>query len=84
MEDKTLLQNLSKHPALKERLEKILEVVNSEEIELADTAEERLIEEGRQFNREALQSWAEEQVEIQGVRFEQRHKKKIHKDSKKN
>ena len=59
MEDKTLLQNLSKHPALKERLEKILEVVNSEEIELADTAEERLIEEGRQFNREALQSWAE-------------------------
>ncbi len=56
---------------------------SSGEIELADTAEACLIEEGRQFNREALQSWADNQVKIRGDRFKNCHKQ-VRKDTKKN
>ena len=46
MDDKLFLEELSKHPALRKRIEKILSVAVdiNDSIELADTAEERLIE----------------------------------------
>ena len=60
MDDKLFLEELSKHPALRKRMEKISSVAVDihDSIELADTAEERLIEEGRHLNREALEAWA--------------------------
>jgi hypothetical protein len=76
MDDKLLLEQLSKHPALRKSVEKILRVavdMNSG-IELADTAEERLIEEGRHLNREALEAWAVNKTKQAAERFEIKHK----------
>jgi len=40
---------------------------------LADTAEERLIEEGRHFNREALDAWVVIKISQTAERFETKH-----------
>lgn len=85
MDDKLLLEQLSKHPELRKRVENILNVavdMNSG-IELADTAEERLIEEGRHLNREALEAWAASKTSQIAERFETKHKN-ARKDVKKN
>jgi hypothetical protein len=76
MDNQELINSLSEHPALKKRVEEMLKIVRSspEEIEFADTAEERIIEEGRHLNREALQAWADRQASIHSTRFEDRHK----------
>lgn len=85
MDDKLFLEQLSKHPALRKRMERILNLavdMNSG-IELADTAEEYLIEEGRHLNREALEAWAVSKTVQTTERFETKHKK-ARKDVKKN
>ena len=60
MDDETLLNLLSRNPALRSRIENILNVASNldDSIELADSAEEKLIEIGRHLNREAHQEWA--------------------------
>jgi hypothetical protein len=85
MDDELFLEQLSKHPALRKRMEKILSVAVDldESIELADTAEERLIEEGRYLNREALEAWAKSKIDQTATRFEKKHKN-ARKDVKKN
>lgn len=85
MDDALFLKQLSKHPALRKRMESILSVAVdiNESIEWADTAEERLIEEGRHLNREALEAWALNKVDQTGARFEKHHKN-ARKDVKKN
>lgn len=85
MDDELFLKKLSKHPALRKRMESILSVAVdiSESIELADTAEELLIEEGRHLNREALEAWAVNKLEQTTTRFERKHKH-ARKDVKKN
>ena len=85
MDDKLFLEKLSKHPALRKRMESILNVAVDldESIELADTAEERLIEEGRHLNREALEAWAVNKIDKNSENFEKKHKN-ARKDVKKN
>ena len=85
MDNQTLIDTLSKHPLLRKRIEAMLGVVedSSGTVELADTAEERLIEGGRHLNKEALQSWSDNQAAKQASRFEARHKN-MHKAGKKN
>lgn len=85
MEDEVLLGLLSQNPALRQRIEGILRVAGNlqESIELADTAEEQLIEEGRHLNREALQAWASSKASQSATQFEKRHKS-TRKDIKKN
>lgn len=85
MDDALFLQQLSKHPALRKRMEKILSVAVdiNESIELADTAEECLIEEGRHLNREALEAWAVNKTTQTAERFTKKHKN-ARKDVKKN
>ena len=85
MDDKLFLEELSKHPALRKRMEKILSVAVdiNDSIELADTAEERLIEEGRHLNREALEAWAVNKIDKNSENFEKKHKN-ARKDVKKN
>ncbi len=60
MDDELFLTMLSKHPALKKRIEAILNVSEdlTDSLALADDAEDALIEHGRALNREALQAWA--------------------------
>lgn len=85
MNDEELLKTLSKHPALRKRVEQILSIAEDvdERIELADTAEERLIEEGRHLNKESLEAWASNKVKQTAARFEKKHKN-VRKDVKKN
>lgn len=85
MDDEALLGILSRHPTLRKRIEGILSVAVdlNESIVLADAAEERLIEEGRHLNREALQAWALNKVDQVAIQFEKKHKT-TRKDIKKN
>ncbi len=85
MEDEALSQRLSRYPALKKHVEDALDVVENVggDVGLADSAEERLILAGRDFNRNAMQSWAENQVKARETKFRRTHKQ-AHKDSKKN
>lgn len=83
MDDEALMNRLSKYPVLKQHIKETLDVVENShgDMELADTAEERLIETGRKFNRKALQSWANNQVKAKEDNFQHQHKQ-AHKDSK--
>jgi hypothetical protein len=85
MDDDVFLSRLNKHPALRKRMEAILSVAEdvTESLDLADDAEDSLIEHGRHLNREALQAWASNKVTQAANQFEKKHKK-AHKDVKKN
>jgi hypothetical protein len=76
MDDETLLNLLSMKPALRSRIENILKVASNldDSIELADAAEEKLIEIGRHLNREALQEWANNKAIQSSNSFEKKHK----------
>lgn len=76
MDDETLLNILSRNPALRSRIENILNVASNldDSIELADSAEEKLIEIGRHLNREALQEWANNKAVKSSNNFEKTHK----------
>jgi membrane-bound ClpP family serine protease len=64
MSDETLLKRLNSHPALRGRVETMLRVVDDEtgNLQEADAAELRLIEEMRRMGQESLQAWADGQV----------------------
>ena len=63
----SLEERLLAHPQLKQRIEALLNVVENSAIDLetADLAEERVIEEVRQMGKLALTSWAERQHQKQ-------------------
>jgi hypothetical protein len=65
MSKKSIDERLKAHPILQGRIEAILEIVEDSagEVERADEAERRMIEEVRQLGNEALQGWAERKVE---------------------
>jgi hypothetical protein len=77
MDDDVFLSRLNKHPALRKRMEAILSVAEdvTESLDLADDAEDSLIEHGRHLNREALQAWASNKVTQAANQFEKKHKK---------
>ena len=84
LSDEALLAFFETHPALRERMSSIVgAVANSEgNLEEADAAEERLVEEMRLLGREAMQSWAEERVEA--TEREVRRQAGMHRQGKKN
>jgi len=57
----TVTERLERHPELKARMERLLDVVDnaSGDVKLADEAERRAIEEIRQMGREVMQSWGQ-------------------------
>ncbi|KFB70820.1 MAG: hypothetical protein AW09_004065 [Candidatus Accumulibacter phosphatis] len=63
--DQMLLERLNRHPTLRARMESLLGVVEDAagDLEKADAAERRVIEELRQMGNEALAAWAERGVE---------------------
>jgi uncharacterized protein with von Willebrand factor type A (vWA) domain len=65
LSDDELVRKLSAHPDLRKRVESLLLAVEDEagEIKEADAAEMRVIEEMRRMGQEALQAWAERQVD---------------------
>lgn len=62
---KSMEERLREHPQLKERVERMLDVLENVDGDVvkADEAEERFIEELRKMGQEALQGWAENQQE---------------------
>ena len=84
LSDEALLAFFQGHPELRERIESIAGAVGNSEgnLEEADAAEERLVEEMRLFGREAMQGWAEERVEA--TEREVRREAGMHRLGKKN
>jgi uncharacterized NAD(P)/FAD-binding protein YdhS len=78
-------ERLEAHPALKARIEALLDVVenSTQDVKKADEAEQKVIEELRQMGQQALQSWAEAQQQKQTAQL--RHQQpKVRQHSKKN
>jgi hypothetical protein len=63
--DERIAALLRAHPTLRDRFASIVKAVeNSDgELNLADDAEERLVEEMRHLGREAMEAWAQKRVE---------------------
>ena len=64
LSDAELIDRLNAHPHLRRRMESILSEVENEagDLQLADAAELRVIEEMRQLGRETLTAWAQRQL----------------------
>jgi hypothetical protein len=84
MSDEALLAILQAHPGLRDRFVSIASaVVNSAgNLKEADVVEDLLFEETRQLGREAMQGWAETQVEA--TEAEIRRQPQMHRQGKKN
>lgn len=63
-EDERLLTRLNRHPHLRGRIERLVDLVEDVEDDLrtADEAERRVIEEVRRLGQEVLEGWADGQV----------------------
>ncbi|MCI5189201.1 MAG: ISKra4 family transposase, partial [Candidatus Electrothrix sp. AS4_5] len=64
-EDKELINQLNRHPDIKDRMKSIISIANNDGdgIVTADEAESRVIEEVRRMGNEVLTGWAESRVE---------------------
>ncbi len=84
LSDEALLAFLQSHPGFRDRLASIVGAVGNADGDLdeADAAEERLVEEMRLLGREALQDWAEKRGEA--TERDVRGQAGIHRQGKKN
>ena len=71
LSDEAFLAFLEAHPDLRDRFASIVITVENSEGNLkeADAAEERIVEEMRLLGREAMQGWAEKQVDVTEEKF---------------
>jgi hypothetical protein len=65
VDDEALLKELNAHPQIKARVASLLSAVADAggDLKKADEAEQHMIEEMRRMGQEAMQAWAEGQVE---------------------
>ncbi len=65
MSDEEIMEGLREHPQIRSRIAGLLAVMNDAggDLKRADDAEDRLIEEIRGLGQEAMQTWAQGQVE---------------------
>lgn len=84
LSDEALVAFLREHPELRNRFASIISAVKNADGDLdeADAAEERMVEEVRHLGREALQGWAEKRVEATEQDIRQRPS--MHRQGKKN
>lgn len=79
---RTLEERLQSHPHLRERIDQILNIAEDAEgdIDKADEAEERVIEELRRLGQEVLQNWAvrKEKQKVEEIKEELDRKIKGH------
>lgn len=82
--DEEILRGLREHPQIRSRIAALLAVVNDAagDLKRADDAEDRLIEEIRGLGQEAMQTWAQEQV--QQTEEDVRRSGRAHREGKKN
>jgi hypothetical protein len=84
LSDEAFSAILAAHPQLRDRFASIASAVENSEGDLkeADAIEERIVEEMRLLGREAIQGWAEKQVEA--TELEIRQQPQMHRQGKKN
>lgn len=84
MNTKELAEKLELHPELKARFEELVSIVENKsgDLELADVAEQRVIDEMRKLGQTALQDWANRQSNRASERFKTQQKA-LQKHSKK-
>jgi hypothetical protein len=84
LSDEAILKGLNAHPQIKSRIASMLAVVEDAggDLKEADAAEMRLIEEVRRMGQEALQAWADQQV--QRTEQELRQAGQVQREGKKN
>ena len=84
LSDEAFLAILTAHPELRDRFASIASAVEDSDGDLkeADAIEERIVEEMRLLGREAMQGWAEHQVEE--TEREIRQQPQMHRQGKKN
>lgn len=84
LSDEAILKGLNAHPQIKSRIASMLAVVEDAggDLKEADAAEMRLIEEVRRMGQEALQAWADRQV--QKTEQELRQAEQVQREGKKN
>jgi uncharacterized NAD(P)/FAD-binding protein YdhS len=84
LSDEAILKGLNAHPQIKSRIAAMLAVVEDAggDLKEADAAEMRMIEEVRRMGQEALQAWADRQV--QKTEQELRQAGQVHREGKKN
>ncbi len=85
MDDKAFLERLSQYPPLKERFSRMIDIIENSagDASLADDAEECIIQESRQMNKEILASWADNQSTKRASEFESRHQTVVKSGKKK-
>ena len=68
LRDEAILRGLNAHPQIKSRIASMLAVIEDAggDLKEADAAEMRLIEEIRRMGQEAMQAWANRQLEMTG------------------
>ena len=84
LSDEAMMKRLNAHPEIKKRIGSMLAVVEDagEDLKLADAAEMRLIEEIRRLGQEAMQAWANGQVQVCEQKV--RQSGQMHREGKKN
>ena len=82
--DEDMVKRLNQHPELRERVAALLLAVQDEggDLKRADEAEQRLSEELRRMGQEAMQAWAQQQVD--STEREMRAGGRAHREGKKN
>ena len=83
LSDEAILASLKAHPGLRDRFASIIGAIENSEgnFKEADAVEERIVEEMRLLGREAMQGWAENQVEA--TEREIRRQPQMHRQGKK-
>jgi hypothetical protein len=81
---KNLEERLNRHPVLKARIEGLLAIVEDAggDLEKANAAEERVIEELRQMGNEILHGWAQNQEQKKSKELEESERQVRHKEKK--
>ena len=84
LSNETILAVFEAHPVLRDRFASIVSAIQNAQGDLkeADAVEERIVEEMRLLGREAMQGWAENQVEA--TEQEIRQQPRMHRQGKKN
>jgi hypothetical protein len=82
--DEEIVEQLRKHPKLRDRFASLLSVVNNSQGDLkrADDAEDAVVEEMRRLGNEAMHIWAES--EVAATEDETRRMNGVHREGKKN
>ena len=84
LSDEAILRGLNANPQIKNRIASMLAVVEDAagDLKEADAAEMRLIEEVRRLGQEAMQAWANKQIEL--TEQEVRRGGQVQREGKKN